>query len=50
MFLSDKGPMLETLDFTIYIGNTPRFLYFDYLNIHCLRSTLHMHYTFISLS
>ena len=33
MFLSDEGPTLETLDFTIRIGSTPTFLYFDlYLN------------------
>ena len=30
---SDEGPMLETLDFTIRIGSTPTFSYFDlYLN------------------
>ena len=29
MFLSDEGPMLETLDYTIRIGSTPTFLYFD---------------------
>ena len=28
-FLSDEGPMLETLDYTIHIGSTPTFLYFD---------------------
>ena len=28
-FLSDKGPTLETLDYTIRIGSTPTFLYFD---------------------
>ena len=27
--LSDEGPMLETLDYTIRIGSTPTFLYFD---------------------
>ena len=27
-FLSDEGPMLETLDYTIRIGSTPTFLYF----------------------
>ena len=33
LFLSEEGPMLETLDFTIRIGSTPTFLYFDlYLN------------------
>ena len=25
----DEGPMLETLDYTIRIGSTPTFLYFD---------------------
>ena len=30
MFLSDEGPMLETLDFAFYIGSTPTFLYFDF--------------------
>ena len=29
VFLSDEGPMLETLDHTIRIGSTPTFLYFD---------------------
>ena len=28
-FLSDEGPILETLDYTIRIGSTPTFLYFD---------------------
>ena len=33
MFLFDEGPTLKTLDFTIHIGSTPTFLYFDsYLN------------------
>ena len=27
--LSDEGPTLETLDFTIRIGSTPTFSYFD---------------------
>ena len=26
---NDEGPMLETLDYTIHIGSTPTFLYFD---------------------
>ena len=26
---SDEGPTLETLDFSIRIGSTPTFLYFD---------------------
>ena len=29
MFLSDEGPTLETLDFTLHIGSTPTFLYID---------------------
>ena len=29
LFLSDEGPMLEWLDYTIRIGSTPTFLYFD---------------------
>ena len=29
IFLSDEGPMLETLDYTIRICSTPTFLYFD---------------------
>ena len=28
-FLSDEGPMLETLNYTIRIGSTPTILYFD---------------------
>ena len=28
-FLSDEGPMLETLDYTIRIGSTSTLLYFD---------------------
>ena len=27
-----KGPMPETLDYTIHIGSTPTFLYLDLLN------------------
>ena len=41
-FLSDEGPMLETLDFTIRIGSTPTFLYFDLYLDSCLRSTLRL--------
>ena len=29
VFLSDEGPMLKTLDYTIRIGSTPTILYFD---------------------
>ena len=30
LFLSDEGPTLETLDYTIRIGSTPTFLFFDF--------------------
>ena len=30
VFLSDEGPMLETLDYAIGIGSTPTFLYFKF--------------------
>ena len=33
LFLSDEGPMLETLDHTIRIGSTPTFLYFRFVII-----------------
>ena len=29
LFLSDEGPMLEMLEYTIRIGSTPTILYFD---------------------
>ena len=29
LFLSDKGPTLETLDYIIRIGSTPTFSYFN---------------------
>ena len=29
LFLSDEGPMLEPLDYTIRIGSSPTILYFD---------------------
>ena len=29
LFLSDEGATLETLDYTVRIGSTPTFLYFD---------------------
>ena len=39
-FLSDEEPTLETLDYTIRIGSTPTFLYFDLIESQlCLRST-----------
>ena len=42
MFLSDEGPTLETLDFTIRIGSTPTFFIFRFVSEHCLRSTLRL--------
>ena len=33
LFLSDEGPMLETLNYTIHTGSTPTFLYLD-LNLY----------------
>ena len=34
---SDEGPTLETLYFTIHIGSTPTFLYFEFVFQHCPR-------------
>ena len=55
-FLSDKGPTLKTLDFTINIGSTTTFLYLDlYLNTAYACSTLRLSnrlniYTTVSLT
>ena len=43
LFLSDEGPMLETLDHTIRAGSTPTFLYFDLY----LYSAYAAHYVYI---
>ena len=43
VFLSDEGPMLETLDHTIRICSTPTFLYFDLY----LYSAYAAHYVYI---
>ena len=43
----DEGPMLETLDYTIRIGSTPTFSYFD-LYLKYLYSAYAAHYTSIS--
>ena len=45
LFLSDEGPMLETLDHTIRIGSTPTFLYFN-LYLH---SAYAAHYVYSNL-
>ena len=55
-FLSDEGPMLETLDYTIRIGSTPTFLYFDlYLYsayaaffVYFTMALVHSHYRYLS--
>ena len=45
MFLSDEGLTLETLDFTIRIGSTPTFLYFDlYLNTAYVAHYVYLRY------
>ena len=36
LFLSVEGPMLETLDYTIRIGSTPTFLYFEFGSLYNL--------------
>ena len=41
---SDEGPMLETLDYTIRIGSTPTFLYFDLY----LYSAYAAHYVYLT--
>ena len=43
LFLSDEEPMLEMLDYTIRIGSTPTFLYF---NLH-LYSAYAAHFVYI---
>ena len=43
MFLSDEGPILETLDFTTRIGSIPTFLYFDFNHMQVLqKATKHV--------
>ena len=44
LFISDKGPMLETLDFTIHIGTTPTFFYFD-LYLYTAYAAHHVYYS-----
>ena len=43
LFLSDEGPMLETLDYTIRTGSTPTFLYFSLY----LYSAYAAHYVYV---
>ena len=41
----EKGPTLETLDFSLCIGSTPIFLYFDFYlySAYAAVSTLHLY-------
>ena len=48
MFLSDEGPMLETLDYAIRIGSTPTFLYFD-LYLYSAYAAHYVYYTKMSV-
>ena len=41
----DEGPMLETLDYSIRIGSTPAFLYFDLY----LYSAYAAHYVYLAM-
>ena len=44
IFLSDKGPTLETLNFTIHVGSTPTFSNFDlYLNTAYAAHYIYIH-------
>ena len=47
LFLSDEGPMLETIDYTIRIGSTPTFLYFD-LYLYSAYAAHFVHYDIVS--
>ena len=46
-FLSHEGPMLETLEYTIRIGSSPTFLYFDFISTlptqHATFNTVYLH-------
>ena len=42
LFLSDEGPMLETLEYTIRIGSAPTFFIFRFVSLLCLSSTLRL--------
>ena len=45
LFLFDEGPMLEMLDYTIRIGSTPTFLYFDlYICIYVYKLIINYFY------
>ena len=49
MFLYDEGPTLKTLDFTLYIGSTPTFLYFD-LYLNNAYATHYVYFTIVKIS
>ena len=46
LFLSDKGPTLETLDYIIRIGSTPTFSYFNFHVALLCRRRLAAHYSY----
>ena len=46
LFLSDEGPMLETLDYTIRIGSIPTFSYFD-LYLYSAHAAYFVYFTFV---
>ena len=48
LFLFDKGPMLETLDYTIRIRSTPTFLYFDLYLYSVFVSAYAAHYVCVN--
>ena len=41
--------MLETLDYTIRIGGTPTFLYFDFIDILYLYSAYAAHFVYFNI-
>ena len=47
LVLSDEGPMLETLNYTIRIGSTPIFLYFEF-DLY-LYSAYAAHYVYLTI-
>ena len=48
MFLSDEGPTLETLDYTIRIVTTPTFLYLHVYFMICIKFSFDFKITCIS--
>ena len=50
LFVSDEGPTLKTLDYTIRIGSTPTFLYFDLYLLSNLINSVSLNAKFASES